>query len=189
MNNLKTYYIPWKGLSKGVHHFDFELDDLFFKAFDDSEINGSSLSVSIELDKSATMMVLQVVIEGNVTAICDRCLGDVILPVEYDGELTVKFSDEINEYDGEIMWISQSEAELHLAQYLYESILLSLPYQKIHGEDENGNPLCDADMLSRFQIVSQDEFDAMEVEEIQTLGENPETEKLLELKRKMEEKD
>lgn len=190
MNILKTYDIAWKGLSNGAHHFDFEVDDRFFAAFDDSEIKGGSLTVSVELTKATTMLSLSIEIEGEVTAICDRCLGNIELPVDYDGELKVKFSDEINEYDGEIMWISQSDGELHLAQYIYESIVLSLPYQRIHGDDEDGNPLCDKDMLARFKIVSPDEFDAIEeTEEIRTLGDNPETDKLLELKKKLEGKE
>lgn len=188
MNILKTYDIPWKGLSNGSHHFDFEVDDRFFTAFEDSEIKGGNLSVSVDLDKSATMLLLSVSIDGDVTVMCDRCLGDLELPIEYDGDLRVKFSDEISEYDGEILWMHPSDVELHLAQYIYESIILGLPFQKVHEEDEDGNPLCDEDMLARFKIVSQDEFDAMEPEEVQTLGNNPETDKLLELKKKLEEK-
>ena len=47
--------------------------------------------------------------------------------------------------------------EVSLAQYIYESIVLSLPYQRVHPEGE-----CDADMLHRFRIVSQEEFSQIE---------------------------
>ena len=57
------------------------------------------------------------------------------------------------------MWLSPNETELPLGQYIYESISLSLPYRKIHPEDANGNSLCNPDMLSRFKIVSEEEFD------------------------------
>ena len=55
------------------------------------------------------------------------------------------------------MWISPAEGEVSLAQYIYESIVLSLPYQRVHPEGE-----CDADMLHRFRIVSQEEFSQIE---------------------------
>ena len=76
----------------------------------------------------------------------------------FRGHLTVKFSDgETDEYDGEMMWISPSESEVDLAQYIYESIVLSLPYQRVHPEGE-----CDPAMLERFRIVSDSEFAAIE---------------------------
>ena len=84
-------------------------------------------------------------------------LEDCRLPVAFDGTLLVRFSDEVADYDGEVMWISPAEGEVSLAQYIYESIVLSLPYQRVHPEGE-----CDADMLHRFRIVSQEEFSQIE---------------------------
>lgn len=188
MDTLSRYNIQWKGLSNGKHSFEFGIDDAFFEAFEDSEIEGGKLTAKIELTKSATMLVLDVTIRGEVTVQCDRCLGELQLPVDYNGTLTVKFSDEIDDYDGEIMWINPADGELRLAQYIYESIVLSLPYQKVHGTDANGNLLCDADMLSRFRIVSQEEFDAFDPES-RTLAESPESDKLEALKRKLEERE
>ena len=82
------------------------------------------------------MLSLQTVIRGTVTVACDRCLEDCRLPVAFDGTLLVRFSDEVADYDGEVMWISPAEGEVSLAQYIYESIILSLPYQRVHPEGE-----------------------------------------------------
>ncbi len=181
------YTIPVKGLKNGSHRFDFEIDDAFFSEFEGSGIKGGHASVEVDLDKGASAMLLSFVIEGDVTVECDRCLDDLSIPVHYEGELKVKFSDEVRDSDGEQMWIGSAESEIDLAQYIYESIVLSLPYVRVHGEDESGRPLCNEDMLARFRIVDSDEFDAMEAR--QTAGavsENPEAEKLKELKDKME---
>ena len=181
MDISKQYTIPWKGLKNGKHHFDYKIDNRFFESFGEGDIKGGKADVSVEMDKSATMLLLDFNIAGTVTVECDRCLGELELPVDYTGELKVKFSDEIDEYDGEIMWISPSEGELPLAQYIYESILLSLPYQRVH-EDGHG---CDPEMLARFRIISQEEFDEMTAE-TETLEETPEGEKLRHLKEKLE---
>lgn len=188
MDTLNRYTIQWKGLSNGKHDFEFGIDDAFFEAFEDSELSGGKLTAKVVLDKSATMLVLDVTIRGTVTTECDRCLGELSLPVDYTGTLTVKFSDEIDDYDGDIMWINPADGELRLAQYLYESIVLSLPYQKVHGTDTDGNLLCDKDMLSRFKIVSQEEFDSFDPE-ARTLAESPESIKLEALKRKLEKEE
>ena len=69
----------------------------------------------------------------------------------------MKFSDEPREYDGEVLWLLPGEDEVDLSQYIYESIVLSLPYQRVHPEGE-----CDPEMLKRFRIVSDEEFSAIE---------------------------
>lgn len=79
------------------------------------------------------------------------------MPVEFDGTLVVKFSDEVSDYDGEVMWLSPSAGSVDLTQYVYESILLSLPYQRVHPDGE-----CDPEMLGRFRIVTGEEFDRLE---------------------------
>ena len=63
--------------------------------------------------------------------------------------------------------------------------MLSLPYRRIHGEDADGNPLCDARMLERFRIVSEAEFDAIEAES-RTLARAEGNEQLQQLKARLE---
>jgi uncharacterized metal-binding protein YceD (DUF177 family) len=50
---------------------------------------------------------------------------------------------------------------IDLEQYIYESIVLSLPLQRVHPEDVHGQPLCNPAMLERFKIVTQEEFNTM----------------------------
>jgi uncharacterized metal-binding protein YceD (DUF177 family) len=181
------YTIPHKGLKNGTHRFEFEVDDAFFSEFEGAGIKGGHASVKVDLDKGTSALLLSFAIEGEVTVECDRCLEDLSMPVHYEGELKVKFSDEARDGDGEEMWISPAESETDLAQYIYESIVLSLPYIRVHGEDPSGRSLCNEDMLARFKIVDSEEFDAMEARQAAgAFSESPEAEKLKELKDKME---
>ena len=88
----------------------------------------------------------------------------------------------MREYDGEVMWLSPADDEVDLTQYVYESIILSLPYQRVHPEGG-----CDAEMMRRFRIVSSEELDALEAkaEEPSTLS-SESRDRLAELRRKME---
>lgn len=187
MNALNQYKIAYKGLSNGSHHFDFKVNDAFFEAFEESDIKGGEANVYIDLTKSASMLAVNIKIDGEVVVECDRCLDDLSLPVHYEDSLKVKFSDEILEFDGEVLWINPADAELELGQYIYESIVLSLPYQKVHGTDKKGKSLCNPDMLKRFSFITQEELDAME-EDTEPLADNPEMQKLKELKDKLESK-
>lgn len=151
MSILKKYSIPYKGLSVGSHVFDFEIDDSFFGCFENSEIEHGEADIHIDLQRQNNMLVAQVEIEGSVKVPCDRCLEDVDLPVFFESELIVRFSEEPIESDGDIMWLHPADDELPLAQYIYESIYLSLPYNRAHGVDENGESECNPDMLARFK--------------------------------------
>ena len=56
-----------------------------------------------------------------------------------------------------MIWLLPGEESVDLKQYVYESIVLSLPYQRVHPEGE-----CNPEMLERFRIVSEGEFEAIE---------------------------
>ena len=152
MGVTKRYTIAYKGLKPGLHDFRFEVAGSLFEEFESPEIKDGACEVTVALERGEAMLTLDVTVDGSGVVECDRCLEECRIPVHYQGRLLVKFSDEVHEYDGEVMWISPAEGEVSLAQYIYESIVLSLPYQRVHPEGE-----CDADMLHRFRIVSQEE--------------------------------
>jgi hypothetical protein len=158
---LDTYTLKFKGFPFGTHHFEYTVDDTFFAEFEGSEIHRGKVRVEVEANRQSSMLTLDFRMEGDVEVVCDRCLGEFRMPVAYAGRLLVKFTEEPSESDGEIVWLHPMEGELNLAQYIYESIVLSLPFQRIHPLDEQGNPTCDPEMLKRFRIVTGDEFDAM----------------------------
>lgn len=185
MDVAQPYSIAYKGLKPGPHDFDFRVGGGLFEAFPVTEIRGGDCNVRVQVERSETQLALDVTIEGYVVVACDRCLDDVRVPVSYQGRLLVKFSDEIREYDGEVMWLSPVENEVDLTQYIYESIVLALPYQRVHPEGE-----CDPAMLEKFRIVSGEEFARIEAaakaEAAGTLDEE-ELAKLEALKAKLED--
>ena len=157
MDVAELYTIPYKSLENGEHTLEFRFDDSLFAAYENTDIRHAQGRVGVTLLRSASMLELKVSIRGSVVVACDRCLDDCTVPVEFDGTLVVKFSDEVSDYDGEVMWLSPSAGSVDLTQYVYESILLSLPYQRVHPEGE-----CNPEMLERFRIVSDREFASIE---------------------------
>ena len=157
MDVVELYTIPYKSLENGEHTLEFRFDDSLFAAYENTDIRHAQGRVGVALLRSASMLELKVSIRGSVVVACDRCLDDCTVPVEFDGTLVVKFSDEVSDYDCEVMWLSPSAGSVDLTQYVYESILLSLPYQRVHPDGE-----CDPEMLGRFRIVTGEEFDRLE---------------------------
>ena len=162
---LDTYSLKFKGLSLGEHRFEYRIDDDFFAQFEGSEVSRGDVRVEVVANKQPSMLILDFRMEGDVEVACDRCLGEFRMPVAYTGRLFVKFVEDPPESDGEVIWLHPVEGEVNLAQYIYESIVLSLPYQRVHPLDAEGKPTCDPEMLRRFRIVQGEEFDAMFPEE------------------------
>ena len=159
MEETQRYSIAFKGLKNGHHEFRFAVDKSLFEAFENTEIKDGACEVRVDLNREESQFVLDVSISGHVVVACDRCLEDCRIPIDFEGRLLVKFSDEEREYDGEVLWLLPGEEQVDLAQYIYESIVLSLPYQRVHPEGE-----CNPEMLERFRIVSDREFSAIEAQ-------------------------
>jgi uncharacterized metal-binding protein YceD (DUF177 family) len=155
-----------------------QVDDAFWAAHPEGEIRGGKVNVEVLLEKGAAgakgtggPMRLNVAMNGSVTVACDRCLEDCELPVAFREELAVKFSDGVAEggvdwlnerSEGDILWLNPADGEVDLEQYIYESIVLSLPLRRVHPEDVHGQPLCNPAMLERFKIVSEEEFENLQ---------------------------
>ncbi len=158
MELSERYAVAFKELKPGGYDYAFSVDGALFRNYENSEIKEAACSAQVRLERAATQLTFDVRITGEVVVPCDRCLEDCRVPVDFEGRLLVRFSDQpADEYDGEVLWLSLVEKEVDLTQYLYESIVLSLPYQRVHPAGG-----CDPEMLKRFRIVSDEEFSAIE---------------------------
>ena len=157
------YTIAYRGLKEGIHVYNWSVGGDFWKTRPEGGIIGGEVEVAVALEKGATgTMRLEVGITGTVTVPCDRCLEDCDLPVEWHGQMAVRVSEEPQPFDGGVLWLEPGEAVIDLEQYIYESVVLSLPLQRVHPEDVHGQPLCNPAMLQRFKIVTEEEFEDLQ---------------------------
>lgn len=147
----QKYSIAYKGLKNGLHEAGFEVDGALFKACGSNEIKDGRCKVHVAMRKSDSQLLLDVAIDGEAVCECDRCLEDCTIPVHFEGSLTVHISEQEGEYDGEQMWITPDQKEVGLMQYIYESIVLSLPYRRVHPDGG-----CNPDMTARFTAATDD---------------------------------
>jgi len=81
------------------------------------------------------------------------------LPIKFQGNLLVNFngSDEkksLKNYE-DLIVLSENEYEFDITHYIYESILLSIPYQRIHPLNSTGISTCNKDMLLILKKFSE----------------------------------
>lgn len=131
----QDFHIDLSTLELGVHEYVYALDDAFFSGLDQEEILGGSCDAKIVLTAKEHSFDLELMVNGQVQAPCDRCLDSVNLPIEVDDELTIKLGQAPDE-DDEIVWIDPKMPVLDLDWLLYESIELSLPIVIRHEEGQ-----------------------------------------------------
>jgi len=151
---LKQFSIPFTGLKLGVHHFDYELDDRFFNAFEYSLIKSGDLKVELELEKQETMLLLKFKVAGTLNLDCDKCLSEFAYPVNLYERQIVKFAeDELESDDEEIITLNRKDTEIDISAPLYEMINVAVPYIK---NCEQADKECDQEMIDRLEQLSID---------------------------------
>jgi uncharacterized protein len=151
MNYLSNYTIQFSGLSEGVHFFDFSADSLFFACFEESEVKEGNVRIKVELEKRSTYLKMNFELEGDVELICDRCLENYFQPIQGNYPMIVKFTDEFTEDSDEIIYLPQGDPQVNVAKLIYEFIVVSVPIRHVHPDDEDGNSLCDPEMLQKIE--------------------------------------
>ena len=158
MMKLKEFFIPFSGLKLGKHKFVYEIDDAFFESFDYQEFNGASVNISAVLEKMSTMMELEMKATGTINVDCDLTGESYDQPIDSDLKLVVKFGEEYNDEDDEILIIPHGEHQFNIAQYIYEMLVLAVPQKRVHPGVEDGTLKSDIlDKLEELQPKEQKE--------------------------------
>ncbi|MFA6944942.1 MAG: DUF177 domain-containing protein [Pedobacter sp.] len=155
MKSLQQYSIPFTGLKPGIHQFEFEVDDAFFKEFEYSLVKSGKLNVDLELEKQETMMILQFHISGEMKLGCDVCLADYPYPVEIKERQIVKMNgnEDLEDDTEEIIVLKRNENEINVATLIYEYINLAAPYIS-RCEDEGNLDWCDREMIAKLEQLA-----------------------------------
>ena len=154
MNDLKEYLIPFVGLKIGKHQFDYQIDNTFFKNFDYDEYNAVSVKVDIVLEKKSTMLELDFKHKGTVNVPCDVSGEEFDLPIKGKLKLLVKFGDAFNDENEELLILPHGEFQVNVAQYIYESIILSVPLRRVHPGVKDGSL---SDVIEKLESLSPKE--------------------------------
>lgn len=151
MDPLINYSIPVRGLRIGMHHFDFQVDNEFFKQFEGSPVTEGEVEVTLNLDKRPDMFLLEFALAGTVKADCDRCLAQIDLPVKDTQHLIVKFSEQAEAEDADVVYVHPEIQQLNVAKYVYEYIILSMPIIKVYDCESEVSRPCNQEMLRYLQ--------------------------------------
>ncbi|CAN5251422.1 hypothetical protein BH09BAC2_BH09BAC2_23380 [soil metagenome] len=160
MGNRREYDIAYVGLKPGVHQFRYEIGDKFFVDYNHSDFNNCNSVVTLTLEKNTSFMMLKFEVGGNIDVVCDRCGNKLKLDLWDEFNLIVKVvenPDEMNatEEDADIYYISRTESHLHVGEWLYEFIMLSIPMQRMCKQEDIGGPQCNKEVLDMLRKMEE----------------------------------
>ena len=162
MAGKRGFDIAFVGLKPGVHEFAYEIKDEFFKDYDQQDFTNCNALVKLSLDKNNGFMMLKFEVGGSLEVTCDRCGNGLPMQLWDEFKMVVKLVDDPEvmndqEEDADVHYISRSESHLHVADWIYEFINLSIPMQRMCNEDEIGGPHCNKEVLARLNQMQPGE--------------------------------
>ncbi|MGB5554395.1 MAG: DUF177 domain-containing protein [Flavobacteriaceae bacterium] len=134
----KEYSIPFSGLKQGKHRFEYVIEKKFFESFEYDEFNDAHIGVQVILNKTSTMLELEFYAKGSVNVDCDITSEPFEQPITTDLKLVVKFGDDFNDEDDELLVLPHGEHQVNIAQYVYEMLVLAVPQKRVHPGIEDG---------------------------------------------------
>ncbi|WP_047417540.1 DUF177 domain-containing protein [Cellulophaga sp. Hel_I_12] len=138
MKKHREFMIPFSGLKIGAHEFDFKVNNTFFESFEYNEFNEATIDLVVDLNKSSTMLELVMTANGTVNVYCDVTNEPYDQPITADLKLVVKFGEEFNNDNDEILILPHGEYQVEISQYVYEMLVLAVPLKKVHPGVEDG---------------------------------------------------
>ena len=153
MKDLKEFNIPFVGLKEGKHLFEYKIDNTFFELYNYSDFEKSSIDVTLEFVKKSTLFELQFTAAGTVHVPCDVTNEYFDLEITATLPLVVKFGQEYNDENEEILILPHEVYQFSVAQFIYEMIVLGIPNKRVHPKVLDGT--METEALEQLEIKEE----------------------------------
>ena len=117
---LQPFVVKLTSLAPGTNRFSWHAGAEFFERFGNVEILDADLEVTANVVCHGLTAEVACEMAGSVTVACDRCLEDLVIPVD------TSFGESYTPEGG----------ELDLSQDVYDYVCTSLPLRRVHPEGE-----------------------------------------------------
>ena len=140
--------------------YQYQLDNLFFAELDAPEVQKGKVDVTLKVRKTSGVYQLDFHTEGHVVVICDRCLDEMVQPIETDDRLRVKLGAEYSE-DDDMVVVPEEDGYINVAWFIYEFIALSIPMKHVHAPGKCNKEMVDK-LSKHLRTVNDEEDDDFE---------------------------
>ena len=117
---MQPFVAQLRTLRTGTSEFVWKAGRQFFEEFGDSGILDADITVTAKVSNHGLTIGVQAAIAGSVTVPCDRCLENLVIPMDTSFEETYTPESDI----------------LDISQEVYDYVLTSLPMVRVHPDGE-----------------------------------------------------
>lgn len=154
----EQFKLRLSGVEDGTYCYSVVCDKAFIELAELTDLKDANLNLQIEMVKTDKLVVENCHFNGEVVALCDRCLLPVSIPMDFDSRLLVKLVPQVeegeNDDDDDIWVLEENTYELDIFHFVYESIMLAIPIRIVHEDDEDGNSTCDPKVMETLNNMS-----------------------------------
>ena len=156
MANRRAFEIAFVGLKPGIHEFNYELDDQFFREKGAEDLANVSANIKLLFEKNNGFMLLKFEVGGRTDVTCDRCGNPLKIDLWDEFKMLVKLvdnADEMNqqEEDPDVFYLSRTESHMDVSNWLYDFVLLSVPMQRMCAKEKMGGSQCNTEVLEKLK--------------------------------------
>lgn len=159
MERLHNYEISFSSLKLGSHSFTMNIEQSFFDFFNfNQEFSSPKIEVNTILIKHSSFLELEISIKGTLILKCDISDEDYEQNVSHKVKTLVKFGEEYDDSNEEILIIPLGAHSVNISQLIFECVILSIPMKHIHPryyvegyEDEYTK------LLKKYALPDEDE--------------------------------
>ena len=113
-------------MPEGTHEFAYHLDKQFFVTMESADVRDANLDVRLTVVYKHDLYNLAFHITGTVTLLCDRCLDDLVFPIDTTYDIAVKYGEDYDETD-ELLIIPEADNTLNVSYMIYDTASLAIP--------------------------------------------------------------
>lgn len=141
------FNLPLKTLKEGTSVIEYKLEGDFFQSFENELVGACEISEKVTLDKRSEVIIISFSHHGYMITDCDRCLEEIKLPVRGSKTFVLKFVEEPQEDEEDIIYLHQDQDRFDMSSLINEVVTLSLPMVKTYDCQNDAKAPCNPEVL------------------------------------------
>lgn len=132
VGKFTEFKIMLKSMPKGTQTIEYHIGKQFFVNMENNEVRDADIDVKLTVNHNGDFYELDFNVTGSVTILCDRCLDDLVLPIDAPYHTIVKYGESYDDSSDDMLVIPESDNYLNVAYMIYDTIMLAIPIKHVH---------------------------------------------------------
>lgn len=172
MGKFTQFKLPIKSMPIGSQEFDYQIDKQFFINMEDNDVRNADVKVHLVVEHKNDYYDMQFTMQGEVVVACDRCLDDLVIPVDTAYHVIVKYGDDYRDDSDEYLEIPYSDADINVSYMIHDTIALAIPIKHVHPAGKCNRAM--SSILKKHRAAGEDEeLEEELMEEIDEMDSTP----------------